>query len=89
MKYRSHRGSLSDSMETEVEVNTLEELIAHINSLNNDFDEKFSGKVEELKFEHVGMDERIGWDTYYVLVKGLYPSQGIGFVVAGMSDGKF
>jgi hypothetical protein len=82
MRYRHHRGGLDESLETTVEVNTLEELIAHINK-----DWEVWGKVvAEIKFDHVGMDERIGWDTYYVLQR--FQEEDT-WTVAGFSDGKF
>lgn len=80
MKYRDHRGSLSDSMETEREVNSVDEIKKHLNKLYN----QFGKEIEEVKFEHVGFDDRIGWDTYYV-TKRLKGEKE--FTVAGMSDG--
>lgn len=79
MRYRDHRGSLSASLETEQKINSLDELKLHLNS-SLAF---FNFEVEEIKFEYCGFDERIGWNTYYVLqkIKGKK-----GFTVAGMSD---
>ena len=56
MKYREHRGSLGESLETTVELdNTLEALANHLKV-----------PVEELEIVPYGVDERIGWDTYLV-----------------------
>lgn len=81
MKYRDHKGSLSDSLETTIEVNSIQEIIDHLNSYYN----QFGKEVEEIKFDYSGFDDRVGWDTYYVLhrLKGEE-----NFTVAGMSDGR-
>ena len=80
MKYRDHRGNLADSMKTEREVNLINEIKEHLNKFYN----QFGKEIEEVKFKHVGFDDRINWDTYYVLqrLKGEKD-----FTVAGMSDG--
>lgn len=80
IKYRDHKGSLSDSMETVQEVSSLTQIIAYINKVWA----ICRYEVEELKFSHQGIDNRIGWDTYYVLVK--FKGQA-DFTVVGMSDG--
>ena len=82
MKYRDHRESLSDSMETEREVNSVDEIKEHLNKFCN----QFGKEVEEIKFEHVGLDNRIDWDTYYVTKRFKGEKE---FTVAGMSDGFF
>jgi len=82
MKYRDHRGSLADSMETVQEVSSIEEIKQHLNKFYN----QFGKSVVEIKFKHVGIDDRIDWDTYYVLQRIEGESQ---FTVAGMSDGFF
>lgn len=80
MKYRDHKGGLSDSMETEQEVKSIDEIKEHLNK----FFIPFGKKVEEIKFTHIGFDDRIGWDTYYVLQRLTGEKE---FTVAGMSDG--
>ncbi len=80
MKYRDHRGSLADSMKTAQEVSTIEEIKQHLNKFYN----QFKKSVVEIKFEHAGMDDRIKWDTYYVLQRLEGETD---FTVAGMSDG--
>ena len=82
MKYRDHRGGLADSMETVQEVSSIDEIKQHLNKFYN----QFGKSVEEIKFEHVGMDKRINWDTYYVLQR---LDSETNFTVAGMSDGCF
>ncbi|MCP4336985.1 MAG: hypothetical protein GY679_04030 [Mycoplasma sp.] len=82
MKYRDHRGSLSESMETEREVNSVDEIKEHLNKFYTQFGEE----VEEVRFVHVGFDDRIGWDTYYVTQRLKREKE---FTVAGMSDSSF
>jgi hypothetical protein len=82
MRYRHHRGGLEESLEMTVEVNSLEEMYAHLNKVWKEWG-KF---VTEIKFAHVGMDHRTGWDTYYVMQR-LWGETD--FTVAGMSDGYF
>lgn len=79
MNYRDHKGSLSDSVETIRWIDSIEKLKNHLNMFYN----KFGKSVEEIKFEHIGIDKRIGWDTYYVLQRFEGESE---FTVAGMSD---
>jgi len=80
MKYRDHRGSLADSMETVREVYTVEEIMRHLNEYFN----LFGRTVIEIKFSHQGLDDRIGWDTWLVLQR--LDNEDF-FTVAGMSDG--
>ncbi len=80
MKYRDHRGSLLDSMNTEREINSVDEIKKHLNTIYSEYGKE----VEEIKFKHVGFDERIDWDTYYVLQRFKGEKK---FTVAGMSDG--
>lgn len=80
MKYREHRGTLSDSMETLQEFATIVQMEQHLNK----FCDKIGKSVVEIRFKHVGMDNRIGWDTYYVLQR---LEGGVDFTVVGMSDG--
>lgn len=82
MKFRFHKGSLEESLKTQIEVNTIEELISAIENYYSDTNQN---KIVNLKFEYAGYDKRIDWNTYYVLVKLNNSSQ---FFVAGMSDGK-
>lgn len=81
MKYRDHKGGFAESLETVIEINSFQELLAHLNK----FYKPFGKEAEEIKFTHVGKDERIGWDTYYVLLRLMGEEN---FSVVGMSDGK-
>ena len=63
IKYRDHRCSLIESMKTETKFETIEKLKEHINKQYK----MFGQEVEEIKFKYVGYDNRINWDTYYVL----------------------
>jgi hypothetical protein len=69
-------------MGTVQEVSTIEEIKQHLNKYYN----HFGKSVEEIKFKHVGIDERINWDTYYVLAR---LDGETDFTVEGMSDGCF
>ena len=82
MKFRYHRGQLTDSLLTQIEVNDEEELIADI---NNNLGAEF-GRIENLDFKYTGYDERIGWNTYNVIIK--CENVPYSFVI-GMSDGIF
>ena len=60
MLYRSHRGSLDDSMKTVVQMpNTRAALAQHLDVSPCD--------IEVLPY---AVDDRIGWDTHIVLVCG-------------------
>lgn len=80
MKYRDHRGSLSESMKTLKEFNSLEALHKHIQSIWGE-----DVKVEDISFQYSCYDKRINWNTYYVCIKTdlAHPS------CIGMSDGTF
>ena len=80
MKYRDHKGSLAESLKSTIEVNSIDEIKSHLNKFYN----QFGKDVDEIKFQYVGMDERIGWNTYYVLQR---LKEEDAFTVAGMSDG--
>lgn len=82
MKYRDHRGSLSEAMETQIEVFSTDDIKDHLNKIY----EPFGKHVEDIKFEHIGFDRRTGWNTYYVLQRFKDENE---FIVSGMSDGCF
>ena len=46
--------------------------------------DEWGKEVEEIKFKYTRYDERINWDTYYVLQRFKGEDN---FTVAGMSDG--
>lgn len=82
IKYRDHRGSLSDSMKTVQEVSCVEDIKRHLNEFYNEFGKS----VAEIRFSYAGKDERVNWNTYYVMFRLEGERK---FTVAGMSDGCF
>lgn len=78
MRYRDHKGDLKESLETTQEFKTIDELKTYLNS-------KFDN-IEEIDFKYVGMDQRIGWNSYYVFIR--LKEHNV-FNVVGISDGKF
>lgn len=75
MKYRQHRGGLSESLETTREIAATKEAIALEASLE-------LGRVvtnREIAVEPYGYDHRILWDTHIVTVEG--------YGVLGFTDG--
>jgi len=83
IKYRDHRGSLKESLETTQEFDTLDGLK---NYLAGTLNRKYYGntKIETVKFEYARFDERCDWDTYYVSFK---LNNKKDFFIVGMSDG--
>ena len=69
MKFREHRGLLAESMETVVDLEGFDALVAYLA-------EKFKPWGVEVTPELVkaekygGFDTRIGWDTWIVMVDG-------------------
>jgi hypothetical protein len=63
MKYRSHRGGLDESLETQVEVNGIKELLEHI---NKDRVDNWMPKVKSIIIEFYVYDHRIPADVYLV-----------------------
>lgn len=62
-KYRHHRGGYIQSMGTVIEINSMDQLLNHLNS---SLAPSSSLIVSDIQFEHKGFDERNGWDTHYV-----------------------
>ncbi len=81
IKYRDHRGGFIESMETVRLFESTDQLFAHL--------DKTYGlgikKVVEIKFKYIIKDERIAWETYYVLQR--FKGEKT-FAVAGMSNGQ-
>lgn len=66
-KFRFHRGSLDDSLETVIEVSSKQELLDILNkSFANWCDGKIIYKLNNLHIEPYGYDERIKWHTFIV-----------------------
>ena len=76
-KFREHRGSLADSLETTVEVDGRKGLLEY---LAKRFNYPHLYRLEDVTVEpYGGIDKRCGWDTYIVHAKG--------WGVFGMTDG--
>jgi len=75
MKYRRHCGSLSSSMETIKEVNTIEELKKEIENY-------WKEEISLLEFQYACYDDRIQSHTYYVICT----FEKSGRIVTGMSN---
>lgn len=74
IKFRFHRGTLKESLQTVVEIGSRAELAERIGrELGRDV------SPESLKIQAYGFDNRIGWDGYMVSVEG--------WGVAGFIDG--
>ena len=65
MKFRPHRGSLSDAMKEVSEIEPSMETLKQLLILSD----------EKLEIKYYCYDERIDWDTYIVVVNG----QTVGF----------
>lgn len=65
--YREHRGMLTDSMKTVVELESKDDLTKLIHSHYNGCGEDTIG---DIKIEWYAFDDRIGWDTHIVTMKG-------------------
>jgi len=68
-KFREHRGSLLDSMDTVREFKTKQDLVDH---LQKKLDQFGRGKydVSKMTVEPYVFDHRIGWDTHLVHLAG-------------------
>jgi hypothetical protein len=66
VKVREHRGSLNDSLATQVEIERT------IYSLASYISQTLGYRVEprDIEVNQYGFDDRIGWDTYIIIVKG-------------------
>ncbi len=61
IKFRYHRGTLKDSLDTQIEITDTENLIDRLNEYLG-----FHLKISDIKIEPYGFDARIGWDTHIV-----------------------
>jgi hypothetical protein len=69
--YRPHRGSLADAMREVVEVNDFAQLVRHMRrGVESWYPPAAMPTMENTTIEPYGFDDRIGWDTHIVLVKG-------------------
>lgn len=78
MKYRDHKGGYEESMQTEREVYSLDELEEYLTN-------KYKKIVAEIRYSSPIFDPRNGWDTRIVSMR-FEGEQN--FHVAGMSDGE-
>ena len=66
VKVREHRGSLTDSLATQVEIDrTIYSLASYISQTLG-----YGVEPRDIEVNPYGFDDRIGWDTYIILVKG-------------------
>lgn len=85
MKFREHRGTLADSMQTQVELPDRAALLAHIAKLLEPFGYKFEPSwvhVEPYAWyeaDKAYWDKRVRWHTYIVTLDG--------YGVLGFTDG--
>ena len=77
MLYRDHKGSLEDSLKTVQKIHSKAELISHLNTINN------NRHVTDVKFYHAGYDQRINWNTFYVMQRMKGEEN---YTIAGMSN---
>ena len=71
--FRHHRGSLADSMDTVIEVESIEQLCSIIESVHG------SGKISA---RYYCFDQRINWQTYIVCHDNGYDRGPVGFANA-------
>lgn len=74
MKFREHKGGLQESIDTEVEFETLE-------GLRNFLESKWELPLDSITWVHYGLDERTGWNTYMVVAnfEGIMPRLPVGW----------
>lgn len=73
IKYREHRGSFEESMDTVVDVSDMEDLIKYIKNK-----QPYLDTSKNIEIEYYGIDYRNNWITFMVTVDGK---------VAGFTDG--
>lgn len=65
MRVREHRGTLAESLATVFKVETKSQLLDEINARS-----ETHFREDDLAITHLGMDERCGWDTYAISLRG-------------------
>ncbi len=70
MKYRRVRELLSESMATVVEVEDKAALWEIVRDFSKSWPGYQDATIEDLEVRPYGFDERIGWDTHIVVLKG-------------------
>ena len=71
IKYRDHRGSLSDSMETEQTFETADALFAYLRTEVVKLG--FGAEEGEFTCASHGLDNRIDWDCHLISLTGFGP----------------
>jgi hypothetical protein len=71
MKFREHRGHLTDSMKTLVEIKDRDALVNHLRYVFREFDAPLDFSLIRIEPYFMEPDVRIGWDhTYIVALPG-------------------
>lgn len=70
IKFREHRGSLDDSMETVIELEGKPELVDIVKNCLNGYGHDLLINKETIRIEPYGYDKRINWDTYIITLDG-------------------
>ena len=76
--YRDHRGTLEESMKTVQIVESLSQIKNHLKKID-----VFNRTIKNIGFKFMCYDQRIAWNTYYVIAQ--YEGQTRGHVV-GMTN---
>ena len=69
MKFRPHRGSLSEAMAEVVDLADKTALATHISSGLQDFGIALT--EADIRVQPYGLDQRVGWDTHVVLMRNV------------------
>jgi hypothetical protein len=67
MKFREHKGNLAESMETLVEFQDKQALVAHLRYLLRPFNFHVASKDVAARLYSTSGDKRIGWEKVYVV----------------------
>lgn len=72
IRYRPHRGSLDDSLAATIQIKDHDDLVKHLKEIWSRWPTSDGFEPEEVTVEKYGdgIDERCGWDTYIVCIKG-------------------
>jgi hypothetical protein len=81
MRFREHRATLEDSLKTLVSVETREALVRHLKTVIWPLTMTDEEIERKLVVGPYGYDERIGWQTYIVLLSD--------YGVLGFTDSEF
>ena len=76
MRFRFHKSTIADSLETQIEVLSKEDLFNAIKEYLKPF--VFDFCIDDIECSYYGFDNRINWDTYLITLKN--------YGVIGMTD---